>query len=872
MITRDIKSLLSRLNGHLSVTLEAAAGLALSRTHNEVYPDHLILKLIEEGTGDVLQIFKRFEIDYEDLTASMNRGLSRFTAGSSSRPRFSRDILELLEQAWMISTIHYNQTRIRSGSLIEAILEDPRFDDTPLGDGIKSIEVKTLREEFFDIVAGSSENIVERGFDTDQRDEAAVRQRGGNALDMYTIDVTGRAREGEIDPVYGRDKEIRQAVDILCRRRKNNPILVGEAGVGKTAIVEGLAMRIVTGDVIDSLKDVEIRGLDLGMLQAGAGAKGEFENRLKKVINEVMDSGGKIILFIDEAHTLIGAGGAAGSGDAANLLKPALARGKLRTIGATTFSEYKKYIEKDPALERRFQMVKIDEPDEETGIIMMRGIKNIYEEHHGLSITDSAVRASVSLAKRYITGRQLPDKSVDLLDTAAARVKLTSSGKPRQLELLERQTEYANRKLESLIQDQKQGYTDDADEIEKTKAELLKLEEDIVEITERWKTQQKLADKMTALKEELKGDDEKKVAEATEKLIALRKELHELHKDDPLVLPDVDEVVVASVVADWTGIPVGRMVKDQAAALLNYEEIVGDKIIGQDQALKEVADSIRVTKSGMGSQDNPIGVFLFVGPSGVGKTETARYTAEVLFGGEKFMTVINMSEYQEKHTVSQLKGSPPGYVGYGEGGVLTEAVRRRPYSVVILDEVEKADREVMNLFYQVFDRGFMRDGEGREIDFKNTIIMMTSNLGTDLMMDACKNGERPDAETMIEIIRPELTQYFQTALLARIKVIPFFPLDAESIKKIVDLKLGALVKRMEKSHGIEMSYDKKLVGAIAANCTQPDTGARNVDYIIERQLLPDISRNLVERMASENMPEKLILTSNKDGTIKSVFK
>ena len=904
----DVKTLLGHLNSHMNMALEAAAGFSVSRTHYEVYPDHFIIKLMEAGNGDIPLILDHFNIEHDKLWDMLNRKLDRFESGNTGRPRFSRDLLELLEASWLSASIHYGKNRIRSGMMFGPFLEDSRFSRTLFGEAISDIEPRKLRNEFFDIVSTSAENMIEPADRRERIMEVPSAKKGETALDLYMVDVTGRARDGEIDPVSGRDEEIRQVIDILSRRRKNNPILVGEAGVGKTAIVEGLALRLVAGDVPDSLKDTEIRSLDLGLLQAGAGVKGEFENRLKSVIKQIVDSENRIIMFIDEAHTLIGAGGQAGMGDAANLLKPALARGTLRTIGATTWTEYKKYIEKDPALERRFQMVKVDEPDAETASIMLRGIRTIYEKHHGITITDAAVTAAANLSHRYIAGRQLPDKAVDVLDTASARVKMTAAGKPKRLDLLERQRTYIQGKLDSLHRDVADGYADNKIEIEDADRELKRIEEQIFELEGNWTRQSEIADKIVELQAKLRklggrseetvadevdtekatekkvdepdGDNEPSVEEdasldrdqIVKKLTALRDQLRQIQEDEPLVLVDVDESVVASVIADWTGIPVGRMVRDQASALLEFENIVGKHIIGQDHALSEIADTIRVTKSGMGKQDNPIGVFLFVGPSGVGKSETAKWTAEVLFGGEKFMTVINMSEYQEKHTVSQLKGSPPGYVGYGEGGILTEAVRRRPYSVVLLDEVEKADREVMNLFYQVFDKGFMRDGEGREINVKNTVLMMTSNLASDVMTQACQGEQYPDPDQMIELIRPELTRYFQAALLARMKIIPFFPLDKDAMGKIVGLKLNALAERMQNAHRISVEYGDDVLEAIAERCTVGETGARYVDYIIERTLLPEISRSLVQKMSEDAVPGKLVLLKTDEDIISFEFR
>ena len=866
MITKDIRALIERLNDHLTVALQEGAGLALGHTHFKLYPDHILIKLLEDGSGDLPCILKHFGIATDEVLQQLNRQLKRFKSGNEDIPKYSVDLMELLESAWLVSSIHLGHLRIRSGALVEPFLEDSRFKSEPFGELVASIDASALRKDFRSIVAGSAEN-----FDSKPAAEKPVSTeaaaKGTSALDQYTIDLTERARSGDIDPISGRDDEIRQTMDILSRRRKNNPILVGEAGVGKTAVVEGLAQRIAAGDVIDSLKDTEIKGLDLGLLQAGASVKGEFEKRLKQVINEVVAAGGRIILFIDEAHTLIGAGGAAGVGDAANLLKPALARGHLRTIGATTFSEYKKYIEKDPALERRFQMVKVDEPDEATACTMLRGIKKAYEEHHKVTITDAAVRSAVSLSKRYIAGRQLPDKAVDVLDTAAARVNLMAAGLPAPLDGLERRKKYVQQRIAAMKADVEAGFTRDESDIADAERELKQIEDRIAQVNMQWQEQQQAAEQIKQLlaAPASEGDGQR------QKLIEARTRLAELQIKEPLVLVDVDGGVVASVVADWTGIPIGQVFKDEAAALLDYEKTLGKQIIGQDEALAEIGDSIRVTKSGMGKQDNPIGVFLFVGPSGVGKTETARLTAQVLLGDERFMTTINMSEYQEKHTVSQLKGSPPGYVGYGEGGVLTEAVRRRPYSLVLLDEVEKAHRDVMNLFYQVFDKGFMRDGEGREIDFKNTIIMMTANIGSEILMQALEAETRPSPEDLLVSIRPALHQYFQAALLARMKIVPFYPLGPESIKQIARLKLNAMSRRLQAAHRIKVTYEDALIQAIADKCTLAETGARNVDYIIQRSLLPDISRALVAKMVEDKLPRGLQLSIAKDGSFTYQF-
>ncbi|GIV60314.1 MAG: ClpV1 family T6SS ATPase [Rhodothermaceae bacterium] len=682
--------------------------------------------------------------------------------------------------------------------------------------------------------------------------------------------MTGNARAGKIDPVSGRDEEIRQIIDILSRRRKNNPILVGEPGVGKTAVVEGLALRIVHGDVPDSLKEVEIRGLDLGLLQAGAGVKGEFEQRLKSVIQEVREAPKPTILFIDEAHTLIGAGGAAGTSDAANLLKPALARGELRTIAATTWSEYKKYIEKDPALERRFQLVKIDEPSVDNAVTMLRGLKHKYEEHHGIPISDEAVGAAVQLAARYVAGRQLPDKAVDLLDTATARVKMARSAKPGAIDDLERRLQYLDLKLRAIERDLRGGVRSDEQVLEELNEEKRRLEERLEQLNARWQQERELVEQIVRRREALRahtGDGRELRAE----IARLQRELETLQGESPLLFAEVNTRVVAQVVADWTGIPAGAMEKGEAERLLELEDRLKERIIGQDEAIELVAETIRTAKAGMKNPDTPIAVFLFVGPSGVGKTELARTVAEVVFGGERFLTTINMSEYQEAHTVSQLKGSPPGYVGYGEGGILTEAVRRLPYSVVLLDEVEKAHRDVMNLFYQVFDKGFMRDGEGREIDFKNTIIMMTSNLASDIISYVVTEDERPSPDQLRQAIHQTLAEHFQPALLGRMKVVPFYPLQREPMKGIVRLKLNRIGRLLREAHRMAFTYSDEVVERIAERCTQVDTGARNIDFIIDKNVLPAASKALIARMVEDRLPSKLALGIDELGNFTYTF-
>jgi type VI secretion system protein VasG len=869
MITKDLKKLLEKLNDHTTKALEAAAGFCIGRGHYEVSIEHLFLKLLEDGGGDVPRIFDHFNADAGKFWDAMLKRLEGFRSGNSGRPTMSPMLLQFVESAWVSGSIHHGFPEIRSGNLLEALLESEGL-SAIYADVLSSIRGEDLRQNFFKIVGGSVEDAPAK-LSVARSEKEMTKREGETALDLYTTDMTGNARAGKIDPVFGRDKEIRQMIDILSRRRKNNPILVGEAGVGKTAVVEGLALRITQGDVPSSLAEVEIRGLDLGLLQAGAGVKGEFENRLKSVIQQTKESAKPIILFIDEAHTLIGAGGAAGTSDAANLLKPALARGELRTVAATTWSEYKKYFEKDAALERRFQMVKVDEPSVEVATTMLRGIKFKYATHHGIHISDEAVSSAVRLAERFISGRQLPDKAVDLLDTSAARVKMAQTAKPGALDDVERRLANLTIKIDALNRDMSAGVLRDGTAVSGLELELQQVKEEKAVLEARWKKENELVGKIISLRAQLL-DNGSKNGEATKKEIErLTGELETVQGEEPLVHVEVNGTVAAQVVADWTGIPVGNMEKDEAAVLLTFEDKLRAKIIGQEESINDVADTIRTAKAGMRNPEAPMGVFLFVGPSGVGKTECARTVADILFGGERFVITINMSEYQESHTVSQLKGSPPGYVGYGEGGVLTEAVRQRPYSVVLLDEVEKAHRDVLNLFYQVFDKGFMRDGEGREIDFKNTVIMLTSNLGSDIFMQVCTEDERPTSDQLREALHPTLVNHFQAALLARMKVVPFYPLRKETMKGIVKLKLGSIGKRLRDAHQMAFDYDPIVIEKVAERCTQIDTGARNIDFIIDRTLLPEVSKAMLAKMTEEKMPAKLTLGMDAAGDFTYVF-
>lgn len=879
MITKDLKSLFKKLNDHNTRALEAAAGFCISRGHYEVTIEHLFLKLLEDGTGDLPRILNHSGIEPSKLWDQMIVVLEEFRTGNTGRPTFSPTLLQLIETAWIAASVHHDYSEIRSGNILEGMLESDGLRAAGYMDVLAPIDRDVLRREFRDIVGGSVE-------DQSLRQRLSARagqngQKGGEtALDLYTLDVTGRARDGKIDPVFGRDKEIRQMIDILSRRRKNNPILVGEAGVGKTAVVEGLALRLAIGDVPDSLKEVSIHTLDLGLLQAGAGVKGEFENRLKSVIDEVRASAKPIILFIDEAHTLIGAGGSAGTGDAANLLKPALARGELRTIAATTWSEYKKYIEKDPALERRFQLIKVEEPSAETAAIMLRGIKTKYEEHHAVDITNEAVRAAAELSDRFISGRQLPDKAVDLLDTSSARVKMTQSARPARLDDLDRRISYLDTEIDALQRDIHTGVLSGDEAVAAKRLERDGLDEERSALEERWQRELDVVRKIGAARRELtttlavpsNGDPEEgPTAQLQERIEALQQELASIQDELPMVHAEVDEHIVAQVIADWTGIPVGNMLKDEAAVLLDLETRLRERILGQEEAIGHVAETIRTAKAGLGNPDAPLAVFLFVGPSGVGKTETGLALADLLFGGERFLTTINMSEYQEAHTVSQLKGSPPGYVGYGEGGVLTEAVRQRPYSVILLDEVEKAHRDVMNLFYQVFDRGFMRDGEGREINFRNTVIIMTSNLASDIITYVTTDEERPTADQLREAIHRTLSDHFQPALLARMKVVPYYALDKETMKGIVKMKLAKIDRRLRAAHDVGFDYSPEVDDRIAERCTQVDAGARNVDFIIDRTVLPEASRALIARFVDDDPPQRLTLGLDEEGGFTYTF-
>ncbi len=876
----DIKGLIRKLDRTCERSLTAAAGDCVSRTHYEVTVEHHLLQLLEDSGADVPPILRYFGVNLPHLLRSLQHGLERLRAGNAGRPVFSPLLLQWFQDAWLIASVDHGESQVRSGVLLLALAMRPdRYTAEDLSQFLDPIRLDELRRDLHKIAGGSREAgetpTAQAGAAGAPIPGQPARPGDESAIGRFMVDFTEKARSGAVDPVFGRDREIRQMIDILARRRKNNPIVVGEPGVGKTAVVEGLALRIVEGDVPDVLKNVRLLSLDLGLLQAGAGVKGEFEKRLKAVIDEVKASPTPIVTFIDEAHTLIGAGGAAGTSDAANLLKPALARGELRTIAATTWSEYKKYFEKDAALERRFQLVKLDEPSEEDAVVMMRGLKERYEAAHNIRILDDGVVAAARLSSRYISGRQLPDKAVDLLDTAAARVKIGRATKPGAVDDLERRLQALEREKRALLEDTGMGAAAAAGRVGELDAEMAKLGAERDELMARWRREKAALEKVLELRGQLDGKVPDASAPAGQggrgltaeererlqgELARALKEFEAVQGPEPLVPLDVDARLVATVVSSWTGIPVGKMVKDEAAAILTFKQRLAERIKGQEHALEAVDRGLRAARAGLKNPNTPIGVFLFVGPSGVGKTECALGVADLMFGGERFLTTINMSEFQEKHTVSRLIGSPPGYVGYGEGGVLTEAVRQRPYSVVLLDEVEKADPEVLNLFYQVFDKGMLADGEGRVIDFKNTLLFLTSNLASDVIMGLCGGPVRPTQEEVTAAIRPVLSKHFKPALLARMEIVPFYPLGPEFLREIVRLKLGKIAERLWDSHKLTLDCAPRMVDVIVSRCTEVETGARNIDHIIQGTLLPMMSTALLERMSEGALPQNIRVT------------
>ncbi len=867
----NLRSLIDKLNDVTRGALEGAAGLCLSRTHYDVEIEHYLLKLMDASGSDLEHILDAFEVNKSRLTAELTRSIDKLKTGNGRTPAFSPTLVKLITEGWSLGSINYNAGKIRSGFTILALLDDQELlrQITDVSKEFQKISSEKLRKDFLTIVAPSREDLVLASEAAGPgASAAAVGQKAGGKtpfLDQYAQNLTDKAKQGKIDPVLGRDHEIRQIVDILMRRRQNNPILTGEAGVGKTAVVEGFVTRIVQGDVPPPLRNVIVYSLDMALLQAGAGVKGEFENRLKGLIEEVKSSPIPIILFIDEAHTLIGAGGPAGQGDAANLLKPALARGELRTVAATTWSEYKKYFEKDAALARRFQVVKVEEPTEERCEIMLRAFVPFLEKHHNLRILDEGVVAAVRLSHRYIAGRQLPDKAVSVLDTACARLALGQNATPAAIEDATRQIDALD--LQKRVLEREANVGADHSERLATIEELReKVQGELTVLQEQFAKEAALVTKIRELRTQLEGGA-KPAPEATGggaaaqpafdpqatrgQLAQLESELSALQGETPLMRVCVDKQIVSEVISGWTGIPVGKMVKDEIEVVLSLGKHLGQRVIGQDHALDAIAQRIITSRASLDDPVKPIGVFMLAGPSGVGKTETALALADLLYGGEHNVITINMSEFQEAHTVSSLKGSPPGYVGYGEGGVLTEAVRRRPYSVVLLDEVEKAHPDVLELFYQVFDKGQMDDGEGREIIFRNCIIILTTNACTEQLMKLCADPETmPGPEALIKTVKPDLDKIFKPAFLGRMMIIPYYPIRDEALKKIIVLKMNKIKKRLLQNHKIEMTWDDALLEEVARRCTEVESGARNVDNVLTNTLLPEISRQLLGRMAS----------------------
>lgn len=941
----NLKSLVGRLNETCRGALESAAGLCLSRTNYDVEIEHILAKLLNEDDTDIHKICRHYEVNIDRLSKDVSTALDRLKTGNSRTPGLSDRLPDWFQDAWLLASVDYGAARVRSGHLLLALLSNDSNArlSRDISREFSHISAESLQKDLPNITSDSAE----------ARDAVSLGEAGGTsngtpvatgipgktkALDQYTEDLTAKAAAGKIDPILGRDFEIRQIVDILTRRRQNNPILTGEAGVGKTAVVEGFALRIHQGDVPEPLRNVAVRTLDLGLLQAGAGVKGEFESRLKSVIDEVKSSPQPIIMFIDEAHTMIGAGGAAGQNDAANLLKPALARGELRTIAATTWAEYKKYFEKDAALARRFQVVKVEEPDEEKAISMMRGIADKMEEHHNVRILDEAIVECVKLSARYITGRQLPDKSVSVLDTACAKVAIGQGATPADVEDATRRIQNLTTEIDSLEREMATGaaHEERLDDLKKKRSET---EAKLAVLNEQWTKEKDLTAQIKAIRtklemsrldnklnEKLNGGSQPNadaVADSTaigeppapeiltqaatastendatvtgdasataaapaqetalpldlqaakEELKKLNAELKEVQGEMPLMQPVVNGQSVAEVISGWTGIPIGKMVADEINAVLELHKTLGERVLGQDHALEAISQRIRTARAGLTDPKRPIGVFLLVGTSGVGKTETALALADSLYGGERNLISINMSEYQEAHTVSSLKGSPPGYVGYGEGGVLTEAVRRKPYSVVLLDEVEKAHPDVMELFFQVFDKGVLEDGEGRVIDFKNCVILLTSNVGTDTIMKLCADPDtKPDPEPLLEAIRPELVKAFKPALLGRMVTVPFYPISDDILRLIIGLQLGKIKNRIADNHGANFSYDESVIDTVASRCTDVDSGARNVYNILTGTLLPEMSGEVLSRMATGEGIKNVHVTVGEGGNFAYEFK
>ncbi|HCP76574.1 MAG TPA: type VI secretion system ATPase TssH [Pusillimonas sp.] len=898
----EFKSLVDRLNPTCRDALENAAGICLNRTHYEITIEHMLVRLIEDSRTDVHLILKQGDIDPGRAQRALEQVIESFKSGNSGRPQFSALLPDLLADAWLIASVDLYEGTIRSGALFAAFVARSSFYASGAYASLLSdLDKNKIIDLLGQVASASKENAEAVGMGAGQSAGGADAPRSGSAIERFCEDFTAKAADGKIDPVFGRDAEIRQMVDILARRRKNNPICVGDPGVGKTAVIEGLALRVTEGDVPEILQGVTILGLDMGALEAGAGVKGEFENRLRGVINEIKASTKPIILFIDEAHTLIGAGGSAGTSDAANLLKPALARGELRTIAATTWSEYKKYFEKDAALARRFELVKLDEPTVGMAVQILRGLKDRYEQVHKVLIRDDALVAAAELSNRYITGRQLPDKAIDLLDTACARIKVNLSSKPDFIEDRERQLQMLEREKNGLLRDVENHVEINPDRIKEIDDEMTAVQGELDTLQARFNEQFNAARAVLDLRLQRAGgmapvnaqgtQNDAAQAEQTNQidttqqantstvssddleqaLIEAEQKLTQLQTDEKLIFVDVSPDTVAKVVSDRTGVPLGKMMRDQATAALTLENTLGERIKGQGYALETISEVLKSARSGLQDPNQPMGIFLLVGPCGTGKTETALSVADTMFGGEHSLVNVNMSEFQEKHTVSRLIGSPPGYVGFGEGGILTEAVRQRPYSVVLLDEVEKAHLDVVNLFYQVFDKGVLSDGEGREINFRNTVVFLTSNLALDVITELCSGDEPPPMSAVQAAIRPILSNHFKPALLARMTVVPFVTLKDDALRGIVSLKLNKLAARMLQNNKIKLEIPDAVIDTITARCTEVETGARNIDFILRGNIMPMLSNTLLKHMSEANSLSTARLEVDEQGEFTATF-
>ncbi|WP_104034996.1 type VI secretion system ATPase TssH [Vibrio jasicida] len=851
-----LTNLVAKLSPELKRALEASAGAAMNQGVAAIEPEHWLLTLLNQQDTHLKTLIESQKINQDQLASELANRIERLPKVQDSQPTLSHALTELLKDAWMIASVNYGHGEIISLHLVQALLQQNVM-------GVSSNNLESLQNVSTESLQGLiNKTPVKRATQqsTGEASSAANTASTNDALSKYTINLTQQAIEGNIDPISGRNSEVRKAIDILCRKRQNNPIFVGEPGVGKTAVVEGLALRIAADEVPSALQGVQLHSLDLGLLQAGASVKGEFENRLKDVINEVKNSDVPIIVFIDEAHTLIGAGGAAGQNDAANLLKPALARGEFKTIAATTWAEYKKYFEKDPALTRRFQVVTVEEPNAEDAKQMLRGIAASLQKHHGAFITESAIDAAVNLSIRYLPSRQLPDKAISLLDTASARIALTQGAKPEVIEALEQSIRYQQNE-QSALEKEFDLFGTGAEEIAELKQEITTNQSQLADYQTRWEQEITLVDEIKALQQSITESETPDEAQQSQ-LNALLDQLHELQGEEPLVNAMVDDATIAQVISGWTGIPVGSMMSDEITRLLSLESELDKRVIGQNVAKQELAKAIRISRAGLTDNRKPIGVFLMCGPSGVGKTETAMALAEQLYGGSNDLTVINMTEFKEEHKISMLLGSPAGYVGFGEGGVLTEAIRRNPYSVLLLDEMEKAHPGVHDLFYQIFDKGHIKDSEGRTVDFKNTLIIMTSNAADQAICDVCdENAERISNDELLEAIRPDLQRYFKPAFLGRTTIVPYYPLNDDELAKITEIALNRIRKKLAEQYQASFTWDAGFVDLVVSKNTDPTTGGRAVEQIINRSLMPKLAEECIACLSAQQPISQVTVTA-----------